>query len=695
MNRLSARWRIALGLVALLSSVLMLAVAMGFVPSQRELIVESCAKLCESVAVGSSILATRGDMTGLQAELEGVAGRNPDILSAGVRDRTGKLVAAVGGHESGWKKRAGSNTAGSFVYVPILANDHKWGTVEIRFAPIGGFTGIWAYILHPSVRLVLFVSLVCYLLFGMYLRKMLQHLDPSKVVPERVRSALDTLTEGLLVLDNQERIMLANHAFARLIGKTPDDLLGVRVRQMPWVDEENSEAEKPWVSVIGQRQPQKNAMLRLRDSAGVVRSFAVNCSPVLGQDGKYRGVLASFDDVTQLESQKIELHKSKEAAEAANQSKSEFLARMSHEIRTPMNAILGFADILRRGYESSEQERREYLDTIHASGQHLLELINDILDLSKIESGRMQIERTRFSPHQAISDVVKVLRVKALQKGIRLDYAWEGPVPETILNDPTRLRQIATNIVGNAIKFTERGSVRLVLRHELDGAASRLAIDVTDTGIGIRPESLGQLFQPFTQADTSITRRFGGTGLGLAISRQFAEAMGGSLTVKSVYGRGSTFTVTVETGPMQGVKIIESMPEGPRMQEDEAPLVQLPPLRVLSVEDGESNQKLISVVLQRRGRAYRPGAQRPRRTQQGALRRLRHRADGHADAGHGRLHRRCRAAKGRLGHPCDCDDRARHEGRRGKMPRRRLHGVRAQADRGRCAAANHCGRAGG
>jgi PAS domain S-box-containing protein len=507
----------------------------------------------------------------------------------------------VGDHENGWKQKTSSGAADSFVYVPILANDHKWGTVEIRFAPIGGLGGIWGYILHPSVRLVLFVSAVCYLLFGVYLRKMLQHLDPSKVVPERVRSALDTLTEGLLVLDNQERIMLANHAFAMLIGKTPDELMGVRVRQMPWVEDEKGETEKPWTCVIDQRQPRENAMLRLRDSAGVVRSFAVNCSPVLGQDGKYRGVLASFDDVTQLESQKIELHKSKEIAEAANQAKSEFLARMSHEIRTPMNAILGFADILRRGYETNEEERREYLDTIHASGQHLLELINDILDLSKIESGRMQIEQTRFSPHQAVSDVLKVLRVKATQKGIGLDYAWAGPVPETILNDPTRLKQIVTNIVGNAIKFTEKGSVRVVMRHAEDGAASRLAIDITDTGIGIRAESLGQLFQPFTQADTSITRRFGGTGLGLAISRQLAEAMGGELMVRSEYGQGSTFSITVQTGPMQDVELIETMPVGPRVQEDAAALVRLPKLRVLSVEDGESNQKLISIVLQRAG----------------------------------------------------------------------------------------------
>ncbi|HEX8524520.1 MAG TPA: ATP-binding protein [Tepidisphaeraceae bacterium] len=599
MNRISARWRIAFGLVALLSSVLMLAIGIGLVPSQRELIMESRARLCEAVAVGSSVLATRGDIPGLQAALGGVAGRNKDILSAAVRDQAGKLVAVVGEHERNWANKSRAEAVDSYVYVPILANDVRWGTVEIRFKPIAGATGIWAYVFHPSVRLVLFVSGGCFLLFIMYLRKMLQHLDPSKVVPSRVRNALDTLTEGLIVLDNQERIVLANHEFARLVGKSPEALIGARIATMPWVVQTEA-GEMPWVLALSRRTTQKNRMLRLKDSGGVVRTFAVNCSPVTGQDGKYRGVLVSFDDVTQLEAQKIELNKSKEAAESANRAKSEFLARMSHEIRTPMNAILGFADVLRRGYETSEAERKEYLETIHASGQHLLELINDILDLSKIESGRMQIERTRFSPHELVAEVATVLRVKAKQKNIRLDYQWSGPIPESIESDPTRLRQVVTNIVGNAIKFTEKGSVRIVARMaNLDDPT--FAIDVIDTGIGISAESVDQLFQPFSQADTSITRRFGGTGLGLTISRQLAEAMGGTISVASQYGEGSTFTITLKAGSLSNVKLLETMPMDDHATETETTSLKLPPLKVLSVDDGESNQKLIAVVLSRAG----------------------------------------------------------------------------------------------
>jgi CheY-like chemotaxis protein len=269
-----------------------------------------------------------------------------------------------------------------------------------------------------------------------------------------------------------------------------------------------------------------------------------------------------------------------------------------------MNAILGFTDVLRRGYEDNAAERQEFLNTIHSSGQHLLELINDILDLSKIESGKLEIELTRCSPNQIISEVVATLGIRAQDKGIELSFGWDGPAPATILTDPTRFRQVITNLVGNSIKFTEKGGVRLLTRLDRSDARPRLVVDVVDTGIGMKPEALQRIFDPFTQADNSITRRFGGTGLGLSISRQCATALGGGLTVKSEYGKGSTFTLAIDAGPAEAIELFDPLSEEtPKSAARNASssVVRLKPARILVVEDGTSNQKLINVVLQRAG----------------------------------------------------------------------------------------------
>ncbi|MDB5339647.1 MAG: rpfC 3 [Planctomycetaceae bacterium] len=294
-----------------------------------------------------------------------------------------------------------------------------------------------------------------------------------------------------------------------------------------------------------------------------------------------------------------ELEKKTHEALAASKAKSQFLANMSHEIRTPMNAILGYTEQLRRERHKFGPDEREFVDTVYASGQHLLRLINDVLDLSKIESGRMDVKPEECSPHQIIMQVMALMRVPAIDKGLTLDHQWIGPVPATIRTDAEKLRQVLINIIGNAIKFTEQGGIRALTR--LNRSTGLLEIEVVDTGIGIPRDQLERIFRPFTQADYSMTRRYSGTGLGLTISRRIAELLGGSLTVESEIGSGSIFKLTVDAGPLEGVSMLSAAPAVDIVPDSDSgpPTPPLRPLRVLLVEDGDINRRLIHLVLQR------------------------------------------------------------------------------------------------
>jgi PAS domain S-box-containing protein len=289
-----------------------------------------------------------------------------------------------------------------------------------------------------------------------------------------------------------------------------------------------------------------------------------------------------------------------ESALEAARVKSEFLANMSHEIRTPMTAILGYTDLL-SDPEAGETERAGYLETIRRNGEHLERIINDILDLSKIEAGKMALERVACSPVQLVSEVASLMRPRAVGKGLTLDVEYRGPLPARVQADPTRLRQILMNLAGNGIKFTETGGVRM----ELSMADATLRFGVVDTGIGITPEAQARLFAPFSQADASTTRRFGGTGLGLTISKRLAQMLGGDVAVRSTPGEGSTFVLSLDAGSLDGVPMLEDPIEAqiatpaPRLRSGAARLNLGG--RVLLAEDAPDSQQLISFYLRRAG----------------------------------------------------------------------------------------------
>jgi signal transduction histidine kinase/DNA-binding response OmpR family regulator len=291
-------------------------------------------------------------------------------------------------------------------------------------------------------------------------------------------------------------------------------------------------------------------------------------------------------------------------ADKANKFKSAFLANVSHEIRTPLAAILGYTDMLRGDKPSSPEDRDDYLRTIQRNGEQMLTIVNDILDLSKIEAGRMTVERIPCGIVEVIADVASLFRRVAADRGLFFEVKYIDPIPAQIRTDPTRLRQVLMNLVGNAVKFTEHGGVRLVVDVIFDGAVSRLLrVRVVDTGIGVSTEAAATLFHPFIQADISTTRRFGGTGLGLTISRHFAELLGGTINVESEIGRGSTFTLTVATGDLAGIEMLTGVTEVSRDSHGSAVMAspRLNGLRVLVAEDGLDNRQIILFYLRQAG----------------------------------------------------------------------------------------------
>ncbi len=586
LDRIPVRSRITFGLVGLTVGSLLIASALGFFPNEQKEILRGRGKLCESLAISSTAMASSNHFPALKATLDSLVNRDPDVVSIGLRTRADGLLVSSGDHDQHWVAEAGTNI--QQMRVPVYRKGEHWGHLEVCFRGTGGLLGLnyWA----PAWLLIVMIP-ACFIQFSIYLRKTLKQLNPSDRVPQHVQDAFDTLSVGLILLDESNRIVYGNTELAKSIEHDAADLDGLDASRLPWQLCSDDDRDLPWIEVWKTGASVNDQILQMVVN-GRLRTFSVNCSRV----GK--GGMATFDDITLLQ-------EAREAAQQASESKSAFLANMSHEIRTPLNAVLGFTDVLRRGLVTDTDESLEHLNMIHRSGKHLLELINDILDLSKIEAGKMDVESIDTRPDQIILDTVDVLRVRAEEKDLELRVEFSSSIPRRIKSDPTRLKQIITNLVGNAIKFTESGSVTVATRMQ-DGETPRLAIEIKDTGIGMTPEQQERIFESFSQADESTTRKFGGTGLGLSISRRLAEALGGELTVSSEVGVGSTFHVVLpvqceNVGDMLTADEILASHRIVPTKLNSNDLVRLPAKSVLVVDDGEANRRLIELVLGRAG----------------------------------------------------------------------------------------------
>jgi len=397
---------------------------------------------------------------------------------------------------------------------------------------------------------------------------------------------------GYLVVDQEAgTVLYANRRFLAMWGLDlrSDDLRG-RMPINELVQRCATQARDPqgWIASTGAlASPDERAMVDDEVAFADGRIAHRFSAQIRDAQDRYLGRVFLFEDITSRKRYEGDLIAAKEGAEAANRAKSEFLSVMSHELRTPLNGVIGLGHVLAE--TQLDDHQRECADTILGCGRHLLTVINDILDFSKIEAGKMSVEQIPYSPIVVLHDVQAVVAKQARDKGLALTVHIAPDIPERIAGDPQRVRQILLNLISNAVKFTDRGTVSISAQN----VGKRLHLTVTDTGIGVTPEAQARLFAPFIQADSSTSRRFGGTGLGLAISRRLAELLGGTITLLSRPGQGSAFTVDLPLVPvLPGAALV------PRDGSSSAQASQIfSGMRILVVEDDAVNRLVAKRLL--------------------------------------------------------------------------------------------------
>ena len=408
-----------------------------------------------------------------------------------------------------------------------------------------------------------------------------------------LRSIFESTAEGLLVLELDGSIMNFSRRFAELwkldVGGERDD---VRIlRSMVRSCQLGAPGNSPWRSLLGLDEGEVETEVALRDG----RTFRVRARPLLMQDSVHGRVL-TCSDITDRITYERELAAARDAAAASERAKASFLAMMSHEIRTPMSGILGMTELACEA--ATDPEQRRFIEMAHSSAEGLLTIINDLLDFSKIEAGKFVIERIPVDVAALLDTTLEPLRWQAQQKGLALELALPAESPPMVMGDPTRVRQILINLVGNALKFTTEGGITVRLENLADGdGQTRMRISVRDTGIGIPAERQGAIFEAFSQSDAQTSRRFGGTGLGLTICARLTELMHGEIGVDSVPGDGSTFSFELpfELASKDQIAAAEAEAAPPPSR----------PLRILVAEDTEVNQVYLKHTLERAGHGVR------------------------------------------------------------------------------------------
>ncbi len=426
---------------------------------------------------------------------------------------------------------------------------------------------------------------------GLALAKANVSLDQKQLETRRLALVAQRSSEAITLVDPDGKVVWVNAAFAALTGYDEHEVVGKDSSLFFNAPGEVNQATRAIRKALRARTSGKITN-EFHAKNGKKRWLETSFEPVFDSKGNLEMMVIVDRDISGIKAREAELEEALIAAEKGERAKSSFLATMSHEIRTPMNGIIGMSELLSKSQLSTTD--RLYVDTIHNSGEALLTIINDILDFSKLNDGHLTISPTTFELQPCVTEVMNLMRPQARAKDIELSVTCQPDLPATVTGDDGRFRQILINVIGNAIKFTEFGSVDVRVSGRVDLNSLHLCIEVADTGIGIPPDQLDLVFERFAQADTASTRRFGGTGLGLSISRRLVRLMNGDITVQSTLGKGTTFTISITVGIAHPDTCV---PE----QAESSDFSMLSGVRVLLAEDNRTNCLVIERFLQDTG----------------------------------------------------------------------------------------------
>ncbi len=584
---LTPAFRLSLGLALLTASIIVVGDVVGVIPNPANVLLDARKKLCESLAVQFSSAISRGDTEAIQRTMQTLVRRNEDVLSAAMRTADGTILAKAGAHEEVWTNDDTERSTSTHAQVPIFKGPNRWGAVEVQFSALFP-EGLQGLLSRPIIRTMGFVGLVGFFCYFQFIRKTLRQLDPSSVVPGRVRYALDTLVEGVVLMDERGLIVLANSAIAEQLGQSPNSLIGQSLATLPWVHATPGATKYPWDEAFESGRTMRGAQLSLRHKDGPTRRYVVNSSPIPDESGRSRGTLTTFDDITDLEEtnsqlsnmvlllkksrdevrrkneeleatnriieEKVarrtrELRESMEEAQAAARAKSRFLANMSHELRTPMHAVLSFAEFGVKKIEKASKDRLlGYFREIRSSGENLMQLLNNLLDLSKAQAGKMTYTMRAGNLQTVLQSVLSELDPLIRKKNLRTAVLPAAFSTEADF-DSFRIAQVARNLLSNAVKFTDpertitmsfsEGSIDVD-----DEVRPSIELSVSDEGFGIPEEEIETIFDPFAQSQKTDSGA-GGTGLGLSICKEIVDAHHGWIRAANRPGGGAIFTFSI------------------------------------------------------------------------------------------------------------------------------------------------------